>query len=546
MSTQTIAATLCRWLALVLVASAWCPAPRALAQSAATIPSVSFHVTDSSERLEMVVNSSRILTLDHKVPRALVHNPDVVQATPLSPNQIQVSARRAGVTTLNMWDETGKVYAVDVVVLPDARELQQLLQIEFPDAQLRVRQLSQSVVISGHVPSANMVHQVVLMAEDYYPKVINNITVAGSQTILLHTKVMEVSRTKMRALGFDWAHLASGGSAFVQTASGILGTSTAALAGGNPIGNRTETLAFRVVDGGDSFFGFMEALEQNNLVKVLAEPTLVTVSGRPASFNSGGEFPIIVPQSLGTVSVQFRQFGTRVDYVPHVLGCNQVRLEVRPQVSEIDPARSVTINGVTVPGLRTRWVDTGVVMRAGQTLALAGLIQSRTEAEKRGLPFVSDLPWVGVAFRRVQETVNEVELLITVTPEFVDGMNPDEVPPVGPGMNTASPSNSELYFRGYLETPNCCVPGAGYDSMQGGEIVPGDALHGASIEPAQAKGNARPRSKMVNTRPDSHTESAPRHSARISAPSKGSPSRVTRPNGSEPTIIGPVGYDSLR
>ena len=215
-------------------------------------------------------------------------------------------------------------------------------------------------------------------------------------------------------------------------------------------------MRFGVVDGNRAFYGFIDALRQNDLIKVLAEPQMVTVSGRPASFNSGGEFPIIVPQSLGTVSIEYRQYGTRVDFVPIVLGNGNIRLEVRPQVSEIDPSRSVVINSVSVPALRTRWVDTAVEMKAGQTLALAGLIQHRIESQNRGIPWLADIPWFGVPFRRVEETTNEVELLIMVTPEFIEASDPEELPPCGPGEARRRPTTCEFYFRGYLEVPKCC------------------------------------------------------------------------------------------
>ena len=204
----------------------------------------------------------------------------------------------------------------------------------------------------------------------------------------------------------------------------------------------------------------MEALRRNNLIKVLSEPTLTTVSGRAASFNVGGEFPIIVPQSLGTVSVEYRQFGTRVDFIPIVHSNGNIRLEVRPQVSEIDSSRSITVQNTTVPGLRSRWVDTAAELRAGQTLALAGLLQNRIESETRTLPVLGDLPWVGAAFRRVEEANNEVELLILVTPELAEPMDAHEVPRCGPGQMTASPTDCELYGRGYIEVPRCCPEGA--------------------------------------------------------------------------------------
>ena len=180
---------------------------------------------------------------------------------------------------------------------------------------------------------------------------------------------------------------------------------------------------------------------------------MVTTSGRPASFNVGGEFPILVPQSLGTVSIEYKSFGTQIDFLPLLLGNGNIRLEVRPRVSERDFSNSVRLPGSNqdVPALRVREVDTAVEMKPGQTLALAGLVQSRVEAHNRGLPFFADLPFVGVAFRGVKEEVNEIELLILVRPELVDGMAPHEVPPGGPGMDTCSPSDHDLYGRGFLE-----------------------------------------------------------------------------------------------
>ena len=127
---------------------------------------------------------------------------------------------------------------------------------------------------------------------------------------------------------------------------------------------------------------------------------MVTTSGRPAYFLSGGEMPIPVPQSLGTISIQFRKFGTQVDFVPIVLGSGRIHLEVRPKISEIDPTVSITLNGSTIPGFRTRECDTGVEMNAGQTMALAGLLQTDVNQQVQGIPYLMDIPYLGLAFRR--------------------------------------------------------------------------------------------------------------------------------------------------
>jgi len=424
---------------------------------AAAQQSVIKNITNSTERLELTVNSSRILTLEKRIPRMVVNNPELVTVTALSANQIQLAARKPGVTQVNLWDEDGNVYTVDVTIYGDVRELQLALKRLFPTSSVNVIRLTNSLVMEGFVERPESVSPIIRLAEDYAPKIINNITVGGVQQILLKVKVMEVSRTKLRRLGTDWAFF--DGSSFVS--SSITELISAASAAGATAPGTSGTFRFGVVDGGGSFFGILDALQQNDVAKILADPSITTVSGRPAQFLVGGEFPIIVPSGLGQSTIEYKPFGTQIDFLPIVLGNGNVRLEVRAEVSEPDSSLGVEINSFSVPALKTRKIDTGVELKAGQTLALAGLVQTRVEASERGLPFLSDIPYLGAAFRSVSEEVNEIELLILVTPEFADGMQPHEVPPCGPGMESVSPTNRQLYFGGHLEVPTCgiCAPG---------------------------------------------------------------------------------------
>lgn len=544
-------------------------------------PNPQFRVQGPTQQLEMVVNTSRILTLEKEVPKVMVNDPQMVRVTPLGASQIQVAAQRPGVTQINIWDVDGDVYAVDVIVYNDARELEMLLRNEFPTCSLRVRPLASSVVISGYVDQPETVHRVIKMAEDYYPKVISNITVGGVQTVLLHVKMMEVSRTKLRELGFDWANL-NGDDSVIQSVSGLI---TAIDPISQQISASGDTLRFGITNGANQFFGFLEALRQNNMVKVMANPTLTTVSGRPASFKVGGEFPILVPGGLGTIAVEFKPFGTRVDFVPIVLGNGNLRLEVRPQVSEIDESRSVTINNITVPGLRDRWVDTAVEMKPGQTLAVAGLVQERVEAENKGLPWLADLPFAGAAFRRVEEKVNEIELLVLVTPELVDALDPHEMPPCLPGMRTTSPNDVELYLRGYMEVPRCCPPGAPCAHVTPGGVLPGDLYPQHAPLPGMPEGSASESFETVpvpsapSVIPDNAAPSARRYPSgmnsrmttnglvplhTVAAPTSPPAARQTVSNphvstnrqnrsqatssissAGDPGLIGPFGYDDL-
>ncbi len=538
-----------------------------IAQPGVARESVQFRVTQAAQRLEMIINTSRILTMETNVARMLVNNPDIVRATPLSPNQIQLSALAAGVTQLNMWDENNSIFTVDVVVSGDARELQNLLANEFPEAVLRVRALPNSVSISGFVPSAEMVTPIIRMAEDYFPQVINNIMVGGVQQVLLHVKILEVSRTKLRKVGVDWAFF-NGNDSIISHPTGNISSYTL-----NPNmvqSGFAETLAFGIVDNAGAFFGFVDMLRDNGLARILSEPTLTTVSGRPASFNSGGEFPIIVPQTQGALSVEYRQYGTQVEFVPIVLGNGRMRLEVRPQISALDEGSGVSFNGFSVPGLRTRWVDTAVEMEAGQTLALAGLIQTETDARNSGIPWLSDLPWIGAMFRRTQEQQNEIELLIMVTPEFVGPMSAEEVPPCGPGTFTGSPSDVELYYRGYVEVPKCCNDGRCGQCQQcqppisfpafpanapasavpyGGQQV-GHAAFSASPRqpqpgPAGHRAAQDPQYGPVMTHQPVHVSpvSNPQRQQNPNMRLPQQPAPIVKP---KPNLIGPVGYDVLK
>jgi pilus assembly protein CpaC len=522
-------------------------AARADAQPADNQP-VTFRVSGAAERLEMIVNTSRILTLDYNIPRLLVDNPEIVRAAPMSPNQIQVSALKPGVTQVTVWDEHQKIHVIDILVYGDARELHNLLISEFPEASLRVRPLASSVVISGYVPRADMVSRIVTMSQDYYPKVINNMQVGGVQQILLHVKIIEVSRTKLRQFGVDWAAL-TGNDFVIQSVSGLV--SSAATQGGTLTGTGADTVRVGILNSGNAFGAYVDLLRQYNLAKLLAEPTLVTVSGRPASFNSGGEIPVPVPAGLGVTAIQYREFGTQVDFVPIVLGNGNIRLEVRPQITE--PDASLAVNGA--PGFRQRRVDTGVEMKAGQTLALAGLIQNRLEMENRGIPWLADLPWIGAAFRRVRERFNEVELLIMVTPEFVEAMDPHEVPPCVPGQTTTIPGDIDFYWRGYMEVPKCDdgahLPPAGPAEGQilGPEFShpPYDAPPAIGLPPV-IDGAGRGADSNPTRTPYASTAQSPQYYSPASASKPTAPQRgygFRYSDESQPTLIGPVGYGEL-
>lgn len=547
--------------------------------------SINFRVSAPSHNLEITAGTSRILTLDHDVPRLLNNDPDIVRAIALKSNEIQISARQPGVTDLILWDEEGKTHTIHIQVLGDSRALQEILRKTLPSASVRVTEIPNGgAMLTGYVAQAEDVAGVIQLAEGYYSTVINRMRVGGVQQVQLHVKVVEVSRTKLEQLGVDWAVLASN-DFVIQSVSGLV--SAAATQGGTLAGT-SDTLRLGILNNGNSFGAYIDALRRNTLAKLLAEPTLITRSGRPARFQVGGQIPVPVPAGLGVTSIEYRDFGTEVDFVPIILGNGNIRLEVRGSVTEIDP--SINVQGA--PGFRSRMIDTGVEMKAGQTLALAGLVFNRMDSENRGIPFLSDIPWFGIPFRRVERTVNEVELLIMITPELGEALDPDEVPPCGPGQSTTIASSGDFYTKGFIEVPKCCLDGscakcrreAGVEEISDGHVLessqdlgpvrgsgsdfqvqPRTPGGGSLLQPQLNDSGASrlPRiqenefAKKSSSQPVVQTNPRFRNSSasaqkRLSNPDirsnppKTQSSKGTGKNEPMPTLIGPIGYDVLK
>lgn len=508
-------------------------------------------ISGTSDKMELTTNSSRILTLDKNIPRVQVNNPELLAVTPLSATQVQISAKKAGVTQVNLWDDEGKVHCVDVMIYGDARELEVALQTQFPHASIKVFRYSESLVLTGYVDRPDHVSPIMQLAQDYSPKVINNISVGGVQQILLKVKVMEMSRTKLRRMATDFTVLGGNGGFFSTGVSGLLtNTSNGIGSAQSVIDTAGKAAEFGIVHDDGAFFGFIDWLQQNHIAKILSEPNIVAVSGRPAQFNVGGEIPIVVPQSLGTASIEFKPFGTQIDFLPIVLGNGNIRLEVRPRISEIDDSRSIVIQNFVIPALTVRQVDTAVEMKAGQTFAIAGLVQERTESIKRGLPYISDMPIVGLPFRKVEDETNEIELLIVVTPEFVDPIDACEAPCGGPGTYTTSPNNRGLYCGGYMEVPTACNPTNGLSSCgqdpcgrcnngcqcNGGAVTNGMSVQGMPTPAGQLPGGAvyddSANATTVLPTPDSDQETTTTTPSETTSPSP-TPQDLSLPGGAQ-------------
>lgn len=410
-----------------------------------------FKVTAKKSDVRIVEKFAKIIQLDKRISTVYGFDQEVISVSKVdnSPTMIRVHAQKAGVTSMVLVDENQVRYTLEVFVTGDVRHLQAFLNRLFPHSSIEAVAIGDTVVLRGWVAQPEHITQMREIAERFYTNVLDHMKVGGVQQVLLKVRVMEVQRSKIRRFGFNFTYQNSdSASAFTPGGLTPLTGLTPAVAVG---GLADPTVAFSLMSDDSTFQGFLEALKEEALLKILAEPELVTTNGRPANMLAGGEFPVLVPQSLGTTTIEWRQFGVRLEAVPIILGRGRVRLELQPEVSERDLSNSVEINGIRVPALTTRRVNTQVEMRFGETFMIAGLLSTRTTASTSKIPILGELPWIGAAFRRVRYEEGETELVILVTPELVAPTHESMLPRGGVGLFTESPTDRELFIDGRLE-----------------------------------------------------------------------------------------------
>lgn len=396
-----------------------------------------------SQTVEIPAGGSRRLHFDFKVPELLVENPDIIKATPVSPEEVLISGLKPGLSTLTVSDSDRNLHVVNVHVTVDVRKLQRAIVTHYPDSTVSVHALQTGVVLKGEVARSTDINNIMLVARDYFPtNVVNQMSVGGGQTVAIKVKVYEVSRSKLRELGVDWSVFGSD----IEAVSGFSDLIT------NFADGSATNLNYRLgIFGGNTNIEFIiNALERRSIAKLLDEPVLTAENGRPAEFLSGGEIPIQIATGL-TQSIEFRSFGTKLDMVPIIHGQGEMTLEVRAEVSEVDNTLSSTSG---VPGFRVRRVNTGVRMRAGHTLALAGDYREEVETQHSGLPHWMDKPLLSTFLSRKEDLRNETELVFLITPRFVTDVPAGEIGTL-PGRTSTTPSDVEFYRNGHLEVPGC-------------------------------------------------------------------------------------------
>lgn len=438
------------------------PAPTAAAPTARSNANIVSDGLNSSGGLRLTVNKSAVLTTKVPYKTASIGNPAIADINLIGPGNVLVTAKAAGTTQLIIWDQSEHSQVVDITVEVDLDGLQGQLKAMFPNTTIEVAQLNGAIALKGRVPSIEVATQATAVASPYSQKVLNLLEVSGGQQVQLLVRFAEVSRTASSALGVN-GNFASG--AFVggsnigqvnpssrMPSQGLVGDTPPPqginLDGATPVGAGV-TLYGAGQIGNFYLEYFIQALRNNNLLRILAEPNLIAISGQEAKFLAGGEFPVPVTQggaTAGAVTVEYRKFGVMLKFVPVVMGDGRIRLKVAPEVSDLDFTTAVRFSGFTVPGLTSRQVETTIELADGQTFAIAGLLNNSVTASKDVTPLLGDLPIVGALFRSVRYQRKETELVVLVTPRLVEPMNPSQVPAL-PGEQWRHPTENELFWN---------------------------------------------------------------------------------------------------
>ncbi|GLS46089.1 type II and III secretion system protein family protein [Methylobacterium brachythecii] len=376
-------------------------------------------VSPSRGQISLNVSRGQTLRLARPAASIFVADPSIADIQTPSNQVVFVFGKKPGRTSLFALDEAGEPVAeYGLSVTQPIQDLRDLLRSEVGDYKIGVTYTPNGAVLSGSLPNAGLVESAKAVTAQFLGQgatVTNRIRISGALQVNLQVRVAEVDRSVLKQFGINInANARAGAVGFGVVSGGSAGGSTVP-----QTGSFAGRIGVSYNDGINSITATLDALAQDGLVSILAEPNLTAISGEKASFLAGGEIPIPVTQALGQTSVQFRRFGASLEFQPTVLSNKLINIRVRPEVSELTPANGVTINGTTIPGLSTRSADTVVELASGQSFAIGGLIRKNFSTNIGELPGLGDLPVLGALFRSSAFQKNETELVIIVTPYIV-------------------------------------------------------------------------------------------------------------------------------
>ncbi|MEN9931626.1 MAG: hypothetical protein RIS17_199 [Pseudomonadota bacterium] len=388
--------------------------------------------------INLPINKSQTLRVPRPFARIAIGNPKIADVSPVTNSVAYLLGKDIGTTNLTLYDRAGAVIAVvDVNVVPDAMGLKQKLAEVMPTESLGVQVANDRLILSGTATSAAAVQRAMTIAQAYAPdKVINMTGVGTAQQILLEVRFAEMQRGTAKLLGIDSIN-------YANDAATTLGS--VVTPGTTITGRFTGTFNF------PNFGVRLSALEREGLIRTLAQPNIIALSGETANFLAGGEFPVPVGVAVnGQIAIEFKQFGVGLAFTPTLLEDGLINLLVSPEVSSLDATAGIDINGLRIPGLKVRRARTTLELRDGQTFALAGLIQSDFRDTVNRVPLLGRIPILGALFRSTQFERQETELVILVTPRIVRPVQAGTALQL-PTDRIQEPSDADLFLLGRTE-----------------------------------------------------------------------------------------------
>lgn len=380
----------------------------------------------ATKAIDVELNEGRLIKLSGDATSVFIANPGIADVAIKSPRLVYIFGKTPGETTLYAVDRNDRMIAsLRIMVNHNLSGLNGALRRVIPGSDIKATSIDGAIILTGTVTDSVDAENARRIAARYIGKkeeVLNQIRVMAPNQVNLRVTIAEVERSVTKQFGFNWENLFANGDfalGFAARASDILFDSETG-AWITPAGSDAILADGQI--GDFNILGMIEALSQDNLLTILAEPNLSALSGETASFLAGGEFPYVVVEDEKTI-VQFKDFGVSLSFQPTVLSGGRISMRVRPEVSELSDQGSVTFQGFSFPGLRTRRAETTIEVASGQSFAIAGLLLDSSQERLRSFPGLGDIPILGELFQSDRFQRNETELLIIVTPYLVTPIN---------------------------------------------------------------------------------------------------------------------------
>ena len=420
---------------------------------------------EAPQTLHLLVGRSLVITSPTRIKRVSLADPTIADEIVVSPNQVVVNGKAPGGVSLLIWDETGQSQNFEVYVDIDILGLSQKIHEVFPGEQVQIETSGSMVMLSGKISSAQVADKILEVVKGVTPKVTSLMEVPPVPTseISLEVRFADVNRVAISELGANLLRtfgsnmpMAVSTQQFAPPTLGSLtttqttgATTTTSTSGQNNF-QLSDLLNIFIYRPDINLAATIKALQENNLLEILAEPTLLTASGKEASFLAGGEFPYPILQGVGSgtaggITIMFKEYGIRLNFLPTMTQDGRIHLKVEPEVSTLDFTNAITIQGFLLPALSTTRVTSEMDLSDGQSFAVAGLLDNRVTEQLEKVPGIGDIPILGKLFQSRMLNKSKNELLIVVTPHIVQ---PLATPPPGPSfpqpfMPSATPAEQK-------------------------------------------------------------------------------------------------------